>query len=55
MLLLEDKDQPKQRLGFSPDEADAFALTFAQPAMRRGSSAGGARRLVHEYGPPGEV
>ena len=29
-LLLEPKEQVKQRLGFSPDEADAFALTFAQ-------------------------
>ncbi|MBS0520534.1 MAG: hypothetical protein JSR90_17695 [Proteobacteria bacterium] len=30
-LLLEPKDQVKQRLGHSPDDADAFALTFAQP------------------------
>ena len=29
-LLLEPKEQVKQRLGFSPDEADALALTFAQ-------------------------
>jgi phage terminase large subunit len=28
-LLLEPKDQVKQRLGYSPDDADAFALTFA--------------------------
>lgn len=28
-LQLEPKDQVKGRLGFSPDEADAFALTFA--------------------------
>ena len=33
-LLLEPKDQIKARLGYSPDDADAFALTFAQPAFR---------------------
>lgn len=30
-LLLEDKDQIKERLGRSPDIADALALTFAAP------------------------
>ena len=34
-LLLEPKEQVKQRLGSSPDEADAFALTFAQPVAAR--------------------
>lgn len=33
-LLLEDKAQIKERLGFSPDHADALALTFAQPVTR---------------------
>lgn len=33
-LLLEPKDQIKTRLGYSPDDADAFVLTFAQPAHR---------------------
>lgn len=28
-LLLEDKDAIKEKLGFSPDEADAYVLTFA--------------------------
>lgn len=28
---LEEKDQIKARLGFSPDKADAYALTFAYP------------------------
>jgi phage terminase large subunit len=51
-LLLEDKEQLKQRLGFSPDEADAFALTFAQPVSPKGSSKGG---LVHDYDPLEEV
>lgn len=31
MFLLEDKDQIKKRLGFSPDKGDALALTFAHP------------------------
>lgn len=30
-ILLESKDQLKDRLGFSPDKADALALTFALP------------------------
>lgn len=50
-LLLEPKDQVKSRLGYSPDDADAFALTFAQPAMRarqRGSRPG---RAIVDYDP----
>lgn len=34
-LQLEDKTQIKKRLGFSPDKADALALTFAQVEMPR--------------------
>ncbi len=34
-LLLEPKDQLKLRLGYSPDDADALALTFAQPVANR--------------------
>jgi len=34
-LLLEPKEQVKARLGYSPDEADALALTFAQPVADR--------------------
>src|SRR5690606_28334231 len=30
-LLMEPKEQLKKRLGFSPDHADALALTFALP------------------------
>lgn len=30
-MVLEEKDQIRQKLGFSPDEADACALTFAEP------------------------
>jgi hypothetical protein len=38
-LLLEPKEDVKQKLGYSPDEADAFVLTFAEPiapSKRRG-------------------
>jgi phage terminase large subunit len=37
LLILEDKSLIKQRLGYSPDEADACALTFVEPitASRR--------------------
>lgn len=34
-LLIEDKDQIKERLGFSPDHADALVETFAQPVIGR--------------------
>jgi len=34
-LLLEPKEQVKQRLGYSPDDADALALTFAQSVAAR--------------------
>jgi phage terminase large subunit len=34
-LLLEDKLQIKQKIGYSPDEADAFVLTFAEPVNRK--------------------
>lgn len=34
-IRLEEKDQIKQRLGWSPNIADAIATTFAQPIVRR--------------------
>ena len=34
-LLLESKDEVKKRLGRSPDKADAFVLTFAEPVFER--------------------
>lgn len=54
-FLIEPKDQIKQRLGFSPDLADALALTFAWPEMSA-SLAGivpGAHRsrLVSDFDP----
>jgi phage terminase large subunit len=52
-LLLEPKDQVKQRLGYSPDDADAFVLTFAQPALAAGMGyRGPVRRFcLTEYDP----
>jgi hypothetical protein len=34
-LLLEGKDRLREKLGFSPDRADALALTFALPIYKR--------------------
>lgn len=39
-LLLEPKDEIKVKLGYSPDEADAFVLTFAEPIAPRGVTLG---------------
>jgi hypothetical protein len=51
-LLLEPKDQVKLRLGFSPDEADAFALTFAQPVLASARFQSlGTGWTIHEYDP----
>lgn len=38
-LMLEDKDDIKRKLGFSPDEADACALTFAEPVTPKSKTA----------------
>lgn len=38
-MLLESKDKIKERLGRSPDTADALALTFAAPVSVEGSNA----------------
>src|SRR5207248_11388480 len=66
-LLLEPKEQVKARLGYSPDDADAFALTFAQPVAARQRNAdrtmeavARARRrrgagVIHDYDPLEEV
>ena len=37
-MQLESKEDMKKRVGFSPDPADALALTFAHPVVRRGDS-----------------
>jgi phage terminase large subunit len=55
-LLLEPKDQIKARLGYSPDDADAFALTFAQPAARRDAYAHRTPgRVLVDYDPLEDV
>jgi len=54
-LLLEDKALIKERLGYSPDHADAFVLTFAQPVLPRGTHPLGATAHRKEYDPYGEI
>lgn len=64
-LLLEPKENIKQRLGYSPDDADAFALTFAQPVAARmryadrtmefaGLRDSRRNQTIHEYDPLAE-
>ena len=50
-LLLEEKAQLKERLGFSPDEADALALTFAEPVTARSQRMGRNRSAITDYNP----
>jgi hypothetical protein len=52
-LILEPKEDIKAKLGYSPDEADAAALTFAQPVMAR-SYRPYHRPIAVEYNPFGE-
>lgn len=44
-MLLEPKDMVKQRLGYSPDDADAFCLTFSQPVTARARRG----RSMHQF------
>lgn len=51
---LEEKDQIKERLGFSPDRADALALTFAIADMPSAHAAPGVNskgKMLAEYDP----
>lgn len=48
---LEEKDQIKKRLGFSPNKADALGLTFAIPEMPAASKGGGRGKFLSEYDP----
>lgn len=53
-LILESKEQIKDRLGFSPDRADALALTFAIPeaaAQNSPLSFLQPKSMRHEYDP----
>lgn len=46
-LLIEDKQQIKERLGFSPDRADALALTFALEEMPKAKMIPGMDKTSH--------
>lgn len=50
-LLLEDKAQLKERIGISPDHADAFVQTFAQPIMPRGFQRPMTPHRMSDYDP----
>ena len=50
-LLLEPKDLVKERLGYSPDDADAFALTFSHPVHPSAPARAGQPRHQVEYDP----
>lgn len=53
-FLIEPKEKIKDRLGFSPDYADALALTFALPEMPGRLNIPGLKekqRLLHDYDP----
>lgn len=55
-LILEPKEDIKARLGYSPDDADAFVLTFAEP-VSRAQAQFGPRQAQHtfEYKPFAEL
>jgi phage terminase large subunit len=49
---LEAKEQIKERLGFSPDKADALALTFALPEMPKTNPLHASKKgLISDYDP----
>ena len=50
-LIIEDKDQIKARLGFSPDRFDALALTFEMPDQPTIHGMPQMKRAVQEYDP----
>lgn len=57
---LEEKEQIKKRLGFSPDYADALALTFALPEMPKSFAVPGMPQpapgcVQHDYDPLAEA
>jgi phage terminase large subunit len=49
-LLLEPKDQVKVKIGYSPDHADSFVLTFSEPVSIKAIAPGRAR-FQAEYDP----
>lgn len=54
-MLLEPKEMVKQLIGYSPDDADAFALTFAQPVTKAQPAYGGRPTHQAEFDPYAEI
>ena len=50
-VLLETKEDVKKKIGYSPDEADAFVLTFAEPVTPKGQSRLVLPRKQEEFNP----
>lgn len=50
-IILEPKDDVKAKLGYSPDDADAFVSTFAEPIAAKSATYRGAPRHSVEYNP----
>ena len=50
-LIVEPKEIIKEKLGYSPDEMDAFILTFAAPVIRATSSQNVAGTHAAVYDP----
>lgn len=48
-ILLEDKESMRKRGVTSPDDADAYALTFAFPVLKKSLFAGSVRECAMEY------
>jgi hypothetical protein len=54
-FLLEPKEDVKARLGYSPDEADAFVMTFAEPVQPSAARMGRPAQHVFDHDPFAEV
>lgn len=50
-LIMTEKDQIKEELGRSPDKADAYALTFAYPVVKRNKYEEKHGRAASDYDP----
>lgn len=51
VILLEPKVDVKAKIGFSPDESDAFVLTFAEPVVPRGQIQHAPLHRAQEFEP----
>lgn len=50
-IQIEEKDQIKDRIGYSPDEADAFVLTFAESVSPKRRMPVGSHQSAGDYRP----